>query len=244
MLNRTELTCSLCPKSELLRQGYCYIPGTTFALTPIQRQGFESIKRHFASLPADPYAADGNRFRQYRRLTLLTYGGLFPRPGEESKYEQSIELNKEAGGHERRFDPVPDRLANSAFLKDMILFDFENSAFSRSQLNAPIDVGLHFIRLLATSNTPGVSVPDCLHKDGEPYTWIHLVDRIDVVGGESLVADNAKQPLFEKTLEEPLDTVGVVDEMVYHQVKSVHVRNGVCKGYRDVILVDFTPSAA
>lgn len=243
MLTRTKLTCSNYPKPELLRQGYCFVPGNTFELTPSQWQGLEIVKRQFDLLRADPYAPSANRFRQFRRYTLLTYGGLFPRPGEETKYEQSLNLNNEAGGYERHFDPIPDHLADSDFLKDLILFDFDNSEFQRSQLNAPIEVSLHFIRMLATPNMPGVSVPDCLHKDGEPYTWIHLVNRLDVDGGESLVADNDKRLLFQKTLEQPLDTVGVVDDMVYHQAKRVYVRNGVLRGHRDVILIDFTPMA-
>ena len=92
---------------------------------------------------------------------------------------------------------------------------------------------------------PGVGVPNCLHKDGEPVTWIHLMNRKGVDGGENIITDNSqKQVLCETTLNAPLDSIGIVDEMVWHMVKPVRVAEPAAVGVRDVILVDFTPLMA
>jgi hypothetical protein len=42
----------------------------------------------------------------------------------------------------------------------------------------------------------------------------------------------------------PLDSIGIVDDLVWHQVKPVHVDGHGKVGFRDVILIDFTPMFA
>lgn len=245
MRKQLDLACSANAKQQMIENGFCYVHGHQFLLSDELRNDFSKVRQRFNELPRDPYGGGANRFRNLRRYSLLPYADvLVPRPPEASTYEQSVALNKDAGGFVRRFEAIPDRLVSSRFLLALIKFDFNNSVFSESAMNTPIDVGVHLIRLLAEPGKPGAGVPDCLHKDGEPFTFIHLVDRVDVVGGESIVADNDKRTLFETTLEQPMDTIGVVDEQVYHQVKRVNVKEGVSRGYRDVILIDFTPMVA
>lgn len=55
------------------------------------------------------------------------------------------------------------------------------------------------------------------------------------------MADNDKEPLVKITLTDCLDTVTVSDKDVYHQVEPVEVASGEPEGYRDVLLIDFTP---
>ena len=55
-------------------------------------------------------------------------------------------------------------------------------------------------------------------------TWIHLVSRQGIQGGESLVADNDKKILLRATLSECLDTVAVWDETVYHHVGELSTK--------------------
>ena len=101
--------------------------------------------------------------------------------------------------------------------------------------------GVHVVQMYARPHLPGISTPDCLHKDGEPYTFVHLIERRDVVGGESVVVDNAKAPLFEGVLTEQLDSLDIRDAAVYHQVRRISVPPGVEHGYRTALLIDFTP---
>ena len=61
--------------------------------------------------------------------------------------------------------------------------------------------------------------------------------------GENLVTDNAKQLQVSLTLTESLDTFAVSDKDGYHQVKPIEVASGHSEGYRDVLLIDFTPMA-
>jgi hypothetical protein len=106
-----------------------------------------------------------------------------------------------------------------------------------------VDVGVHAIRCVARPGLPGISSPNRLHKDGEPFTFVHLIGRHGITGGKNLVTDNAKQLLVSLTLTERLDTVAVSDKDGYHQVKPIEVAPGHSEGYRDVLLIDFTPMA-
>ena len=73
------------------------------------------------------------------------------------------------------------------------------------------------------------------------FTFIHLIERHGITGGESLVADNDKRPLVRMTLDDRLDTVTLSDKDVYHHVEPIEVAPGESEGYRDVLLIDFTP---
>jgi hypothetical protein len=232
-------------KERMLRDGFCHIKLTDLNLSPGEISRLEEIQQHFNSLSQDSYNLGANRFRQIRRYTLLPYADvLTPRPVTASAYLQNLNFNPEAGGQLRHFDPIPDMMAGNSLLLSLIRRDFSLSEFGKQTLAGPIDVGVHFIRMLAEPGKPGISVPDCLHKDGEPFTWIHLVNRVNVIGGENIIADNNKAIIYETVLEAPLDTIGVDDAHVYHQAKRVFVKEGEAVGYRDVILVDFTPMVA
>lgn len=240
----TNFECQVDGKQQMIRHGYCHVRGTAITWAMAMWFDWESIKEQFDKLPLDPYGESANRRRQLGRFTLVPYAGLlFERPASAACYAQSVKHNREVGGIVRRFEPLPGAIMKNRFLHKLIAFDFKNSLFPKS-IDTPVDVGVHFIRLFAEPDKPGIGVPDCLHKDGEPFTYIHLVNRVNVVGGESVVTDNDKHLLLETTLSEPMDTVGVDDKSVFHQVKRVECAPGATKGYRDVILVDFTPMIA
>lgn len=66
------------------------------------------------------------------------------------------------------------------------------TTFAESIWSMPVDVGVHAIRYVPRPGFPVVPTPNQLHKDGESYTFIHLIRRRGITGGENLVADNDK----------------------------------------------------
>lgn len=104
-----------------------------------------------------------------------------------------------------------------------------------------VQVGVHLIKVIAKPDCPGVSSPGVLHKDGEPYTFIHLVERKNITGGLSTVASNDKATLLEIALRNALDTIAVSDADVFHNVDAIHVEPGYDQGFRSVLLIDFSP---
>ena len=227
-------------RDELESQGFAYFRGTDLGVPPQMQRELELLQRDYEALSPDPYCEGGNRYRRHSRFVLLPWLSLLEvRP--VSHYLQDRHFNPDDGGVVRTFERLTAAMESNAFLRGMIFFDFANAGFDESIGSTPVDVGVHAIRCVARPSLPGISSPDRLHKDGEPFTFIHLIARDRVTGGESLVTDNDKRPLTRVTLSEPLDTVTVSDRDVYHQVEPIEVAAGESEGYRDVLLIDFTP---
>ena len=228
------------PRDDIETQGYACFMGPDLSMSPHLKRELDSFCSAYEGMPADKYCKSGNRFRRLSRFVLLPWLGLIePRP--VTQYLQDLDLNPQDGGMVRNFERLTDAMEANEFLREMILFDFHHTTFSESARSMPMDVGVHTIRHVARPGLPGIASPDQLHKDGEPYTFVHLIGRNYVTGGESLVADNAKRVLVTTSLRDRLDTVAVSDKDVYHAVTPVEVVAGETEGYRDVLLIDFTP---
>ncbi len=229
------------PRRDLRERGFVYLKGTDFTVPAPLLEPLDALVAAYDDLPEDPYSQTGCRCRRHQRFVLI------PRPltlisTEVSAYAQSALFNPEDGDVVRDFAPLPDELAANGFLRALIRYDFEQSPFAGVRGgNLAYDVGLHFVRMLARPGQPAVASPNRLHKDGEWVTWIHLMARKGIRGGGSLVADNDRETLMRATLEERLDTVAVWDDAVFHQVFPVEVEESVDEGYRDVLIIDFTP---
>ncbi|PTH97993.1 hypothetical protein BU099_09590 [Staphylococcus xylosus] len=115
----------------------------------------------------------------------------------------------------------------------------------------PIHVGVHFVKLyVENDNDKAFSSPDCLHQDGEPFTFAHLVERSNVIGGTNAIAipnaagskpedidENDLIEVFE--IEKPLESYGVYDPSVSHYVSPVEKGSENNIGVRSVILIDY-----
>jgi hypothetical protein len=222
---------------NLLHRGYAVCSANDIGLEPELRAGWERLTLAYDQLPPDPYCKNGNRFRRHRRFVALPWARqIVPRP--PVPYQQGTSFNPTDGGV-RDFSPLGLDSHNAHILRYLIQWDL--SQLPLSQADQAIDVGLHMIRMTCSPDIPGVASPNCLHKDGELYTFIHVVRREGIIGGERVVADNDKCVLFEAVLDEPLATLAVFDHAVYHHVKPIHPAPGAKYGYRDVLLIDFTP---
>ncbi|MCP5067117.1 MAG: 2OG-Fe dioxygenase family protein [bacterium] len=229
------------PDRALRESGFVVLQGEDFIVPAALTEPLDTFALAYDHLPQDRYSEAGCRFRRHQRLVLIPRP-LTVIPTDVSNYAQSMLLNSEEGGAVREFEPLPDDLATNSFLQALIRFDFDHSPFASVRSgNLAYDVGLHLIRTRARPGRPAVASPNKLHKDGEWVTWIHLVSRQGIRGGESVVADNDKQILMRATLAQRLDTVAVWDESVFHHVDPVEVAEGEDEGYRDVLLIDFTP---
>lgn len=235
-----EISTERCPRKDLERQGFACFKGSDLAVPDHLQRELSLLRQAYEALPLDQYCKSGNRYRRHSRYVLLPWLRLLElRP--TSQYIQSRELNPTDGGMTRTFERLSKTMESNSFLREMILFDFRNTPFDKAIWSTPVDVGVHMVRYVARPNLPGVSSPNCLHKDGEPFTFVHLMGLHRVSGGGSLVTNNDKRPLVRLNLTDRLDTVAVSDKDVYHQVDPIEVAPGESEGYRDVLLIDFTP---
>lgn len=217
---------------------------------------WEAVKKEFSELPLDPFC-DPNyiRKRRYSYAYINSHSHELTWPpdsyDEQCVYYQG-NFNNEHKDIHRKFPSISIGVRRNPILKLLIDNDF-NRTFWRTAEVRQYRVGIHLVRLMVTPHSPrAVASPDVLHRDGEAFTFVHLVNRQGVSGGENTVAtidavglkagDATSAQIHARfVLERDLDSFAVCDDMVCHAVDSVVLADGADHGFRDVILIDFTP---
>lgn len=244
---------------ELDEMGFAAFRGRDLAMDTDTELSLRWLSHSFGELPVDRDDVAGTRFRRYSRLILLpTAGVLIEQPcikdGDGRNvvhYQQPISLNSVGGGAARMFEPLHPAVRGSVGLHSLIRFDFENlpRRIFEDWCLYPVLVGVHQISLRPRQNFKAVVSPDHLHCDGEPYTFVHLFRRLEVVGGVNYVAPRRfrecrpsevepHEMLTSFTLESFLDGFVVDDAQVCHHVEAVDATGPEAE--RSVFLIDFT----
>lgn len=218
---------------------------------------YKEILDYFEDLPIDDYAPEANRYRRYSRALVLPTSGTIEwlptirRDGEEySAYFQG-KFNPEHAGSYREFHSIGASIQNNRLLQEIIMANYRETFWKEEDQIMPIHVGVHFVKLMVESDQDrAVSSPDCLHQDGEPFTFAHLVERTNVEGGTNAIGipeirgrkpeearDEDLHEIFEIT--KPLESYGVYDSKVSHYVSPVEKGEDDTPGVRSVILIDY-----
>lgn len=243
-----RIKCCVDVREHLRGRGFCRIRSADYIIPPNLMAALRALVDECQDLPVDPRADNGERRRRYGRFVYLPWADmLLFRP--VTTYYQDVALNSADGGVTRQFASLTSTLQGNPFLHELIRFDFGQLPLAAEELALPWDVGIHLIEMVARPDKPGIASPDRAHKDSEPFTYVHVLHKENVTGGISAVYGNADvngklvpgDLLFEDTLDGLMETIGVKDDLVFHQVKRIEVVFGATEGRRLVLLVDFTP---
>ena len=218
---------------------------------------YEALLSYFENLPIDDYAPELNRYRRYSRaLVLPTSGNIEWLPDvkrERNEYAAYFQgkFNPEHPGSYREFHSIDSDIRDNKLLKKIIMANYHETFWQKEDKIMPIHVGVHFVKLMVDNDEDkAVSSPDCLHQDGEPFTFAHLIERRNVKGGMNAIGIpevRGKQPeeVDKKDLHEffeiskPLESYGVDDSAVSHYVGPVMKDSGDDSAVRSVILIDY-----
>jgi hypothetical protein len=221
----------------------------------------ERLRQDFRDLPLDAHHDGGCRYRRYSRAIILPWSGHIEwvppivdgDDGQEVVEYFQGDYNPEFSGKVRRFPAARDGTRNSMLLTRIIKFDFAQTFWAPHERQSPINVGLHLVKLSVDNvDQLAVSSPDCLHQDGERFTFAHSIICSNVVGGVNTIATPACRGmspseisvvdrLAEFQLKRPLESYAVHDPQVSHHVSAVGKGPDSGPGERGVILLDFTP---
>ncbi len=220
----------------------------------------QALKDAIETLPIDPYATDSGRYRRYARAMYLPWERRIvwmPQTATQSAegahgYYQG-DNNPEYGEIVRHLPALSEEICNNPLLMKMLQFDFDQTFWSDDDLVWPIYIGVHFMRLgITDAEHEAVASPNALHQDGEPFVFVHLINRDNVVGGGNILATpphRGKQPkdvpvediIADFQLDNPLESYGIVDKMVSHYVAPVRLGTEDRAGERATFIVDFVP---
>ena len=250
-----DVLCAL--RDQFERNGFVHIPALSMALLA----GHADMRPLLAAaedLPVDPFG-DGLRRRLYSTAFFYPWTGdlrfdpPFPSAnGSYVPYFQERSLNGDQGGRERRFRPLSQELENDPLLRALVSTHFHLIPGGAIEPRLPIRVGIHLIRLWSDGREACVPSPNVQHVDGEPFTSIILIDRVNVTqnSARNVIAkrrcaglhmqDIAKDDrLHEATLTEPLESLYCDDARVSHGVNGVLGANE-SEGWRTSLLIDFS----
>jgi hypothetical protein len=183
----------------------------------------------FSDLPLDPYIQ--GRFRRRRFSRFLGPPENLTRL-EHKYFEQSSAINKLAGGIKRDFPELEDQLVRLPEFQ-MLVSRFVD--FSKIEMETT-EVGVHQIRIVASSGEIGEPAPEGIHQDGFDFVGIFCINRQNLLGAETHLHEDPDQPpIFAKELH-PGEFVLVNDRRLYHYTTGMKAV-GTVEGSRDVFVM-------
>ncbi|XYH95060.1 2OG-Fe dioxygenase family protein [Sorangium sp. So ce1128] len=202
----------------------------------LDEPGLRALRATYRKLPADPRSSC--RTRAHSRLAWRADVGRYELQ-QHRGYSQSAAYNDLDGGIVRQFEPLSDAFLSSPVFQRLV--DLDRCVVDASGLidRGAYDIGLHQIRYRASVDEPSYSSPLWLHRDDETIVFIHLLDLSpNAIGGDNLVAPNARTISKVLRLERPLESL-VVTQSILHAVTPLSSREGAA--FRDILLVTFDP---
>jgi len=181
----------------------------------------------FDEVPADPYVEEGFRYKAISRIRIR---GTEPVVGPHEPLYQSLEYNPVHGDIDRRYAPLTDAMV-SAVAAPLRMFQVA------AHLPQDEEVLVQVQRVTTgTAGDIGHPAVEGFHQDGVNAICILLVDRVNLIGGQTLVSTTADgQTLVFAGELRPGQFLVADDRRTYHYTSPVW-DTGTARGHRDVVL--------
>ena len=180
------------------------------------------------------------RYRRRRFAAFQVTNDAITRKPHQPHY-QSRDYNILNGGIQRRFEPIPNEVANHDLMIEFMgncgsLFGIISPC---SNLSASWHTEVHQFRIEAGEKEFGLPTPEGMHRDGVDWVCVVLINRKNVSSGVTRIFDNQRGALSEFTLTNPLDTVFLDDSRVEHGVTPISRLDPDQEGFRDILVLTF-----
>lgn len=180
---------------------------------------------------------DGGTYRYRRHATYSAAPSCnTAKPEAHQPHYQSTSYNYLNGGFERYFSPIEEEIASNKVMLAILFFCC--SCFSRLAPYYKWHIEAHQFRIDA-SHELASPTPEGIHRDGVNFVFMMLVNRTNVVNGETSIYDLAKNRLSSRTLTTPFESAIINDERVMHGVTPIIKIDTKKAGYRDMLVITF-----
>jgi hypothetical protein len=184
-------------------------------------------------LPPDQYLKDSGRYRHRRHSSFVVHSDRVEQAPHRAHW-QPLSYNALHGGMTRWYEPIqPVMTEHPSWATLLVRLGI---GFSDIKGVQPWFVEAHQFRIDTLSGI-GRPTPEGAHRDGVDYVVVVLVDRLDVIGGESRVFEAAGRQGQRFTLTQPWSTLILDDEQVIHE--TTPIQPGTRSGHRDTLVLTF-----
>lgn len=205
---------------------------------PLSLQDWSAFQKSWSLLSLDKFMADGGRYRKRRYATLSAEASHLDFQIEPHQpHYQNRNYNQLNGGIPRHFDPIDDAILRGNTMSSLLTFCCD--LFGRLSPYSDWHIEIHQFRIETDGTQVALPTPEGPHRDGVSFVMMLMVNRFNVVGGETIIYDLEDRRLDEFTLANPLEVVFVNDERIRHAVAPVAPFDADQPGYRDVFVATF-----
>lgn len=231
---------SLRSKYDLASVGYSFVPAEDLTLPADALRHHRSLAAEWNDLQTDNYLKDGATFRE-RRFGRYAF---WPREGKAKllkhrPYYQSPQANAYAGGIHRVVAPLTRSFVDNPLVDRFIRFDFERFPVDERWMDGPWEVACHLFRIIGTTSRFGEPTPEGIHRYEIDFGAMHLMARINVQGGHSLIHDEDGAIRRELCLERNLDTLYWADQSILHSVTPITPAQPDSPAIRDILILGY-----
>lgn len=197
-------------------------------------EAWEDFQNSWNNLEQDQHMKDGGKYR-FRRVYRATPASTVMLEPYQPHY-QSLDYNTLNGGVARHFAAIEPRIASGKVL--MSALELCRATFSTMAPFYDWHIEVHQFRIIAT-DTQALPTPEGIHRDGVSFVFMMLVNRVNVLNGETGIYNRERQELARYTLAAPFDAAIVNDERTLHGVTAIQADDPAEQGYRDVLVITF-----
>ncbi|MCQ9615697.1 2OG-Fe dioxygenase family protein [Paenalcaligenes niemegkensis] len=205
-------------------------------LLDVTEDEWKQFQNSWDRLELDMFMKDGGTYRFRRHATFSAEPFAPPKLEAAQPHYQSLDYNTLNGGIARCFSHLEEStLNNEAFLATLSLCAriFGSLApFYRWHIEA------HQFRIYAQDD--GASpTPEGIHQDGVCFVFMMLINRVNVLNGETRIYDLDKKILSSHTFTHPGEAAIVNDRHIMHGVTPILWVNPELPGHRDMLVITF-----
>ena len=137
----------------------------------------------------------------------------------------------------RKFECIDKNIRNMYFFKEFLKHSIYLTINNSNIIPEKLNLHVHQIRQICYPYVDSHNSPEGIHKDGSEFIIsAYVINRSNIVGGESMIYDNDKKLIYKNTLN--IDN-GIFqdDKSLYHYVTPIQSVDNLI-GYRDILGID------
>ncbi|MBA1193874.1 2OG-Fe dioxygenase family protein [Pseudomonas entomophila] len=221
--------CAFLPSRQVM--------GLLSAIDPNAIASWAAFQRSWDRLEQDAFMRDGGTYRFRRHATYsVAPGQTSARQEPHQPHYQRLEYNRLNGGVSREFAPVESQMLQNKLL--IATLELCCTLFGRMAPFFAWHVEVHQFRIYASQREVSPT-PEGVHRDGVNFIFMMMVNRVNVINGETRLYDHNGRLLRQHLLASEMEAAIVNDEHVMHGVTPILQLDPEQPAFRDVLVVTF-----